>query len=71
MKNSSRNYKQDLVKRYNRCRTLIALNEEYLNNYRDLMTEDAIEVMQHELDHLRIDLMNIRAEAERNGVILP
>lgn len=70
MKNSSRNYKQDLVKRYNRCRTLIALNEEYLENYREMMTEDAIEVMQHEIDHLRIELIAIQEEAKRNGVIL-
>lgn len=70
MRNSSRNYKQDLIKRYNRCRTLISLNEEYLQNYKDQMTADAVEVMQHETDLLRIELIAIRAEAERNGVIL-
>lgn len=70
MRNDSRNYKERLKDRYHRVNILIKLDSDYLEDYADLMTEDAIKVMREQIAALVKEKSDIEEEAAKEGIIL-
>ena len=70
MKNDSRNYKQRLKDQYHRVSLIIKLDSDYLNDYSDLMTEEAIKVMREQIAQLEKEKSEIEEEAAKEGIIL-
>lgn len=70
MRNDSRNYKERLKDRYHRVNLLIKLDSDYLEDYADLMTEDAIKVMREQIAALVKEKSDIEEEAAKEGIIL-
>lgn len=70
MKNDSRNYKQRLKDQYHRVNLIIKLDSDYLEDYSDLMTEEAIKVMREQIAQLVKEKSDIEEEAEKEGIIL-
>lgn len=70
MRNDSRNYKERLKDRYHRVNILIKLDSDYLDDYADLMTEDAIKVMREQIASLVKEKSDIEEEAAKEGIIL-
>ena len=70
MRNDSRNYKERLKDRYHRVNILIKLDSDYLDDYADLMTEDAIKVMREQIAALIKEKSDIEEEAAKEGIIL-
>lgn len=70
MRNDSRNYKERLKDRYHRVNLLIKLDSDYLEDYSDLMTEDAVKVMREQIAALVKEKSDIEEEAAKEGIIL-
>ena len=70
MRNDSRNYKERLKDRYHRVNLIIKLDSDYLEDYADLMTEDAIKVMREQIAALVKEKSDIEEEAAKEGIIL-
>ena len=70
MRNDSRNYKERLKDRYHRVNILIKLDSDYLDDYADLMTEDAVKVMREQIAALVKEKSDIEEEAAKEGIIL-
>ena len=70
MKNVSRNYKQRLKDQYHRVNLIIKLDSDYLEDYSDLMTEEAIKVMGEQIAQLVKEKSDIEEEAAKEGIIL-
>ena len=70
MRNDSRNYKERLKDRYHRVNLLIKLDSDYLEDYSDLMTEDAVKVMREQIASLVKEKSDIEEEAAKEGIIL-
>ena len=70
MKNDSRNYKQRLKDQYHRVILIIMLDSDYLEDYSDLMTEEAIKVMREQIAQLVKEKSDIEEEAAKEGIIL-
>lgn len=70
MRNDSRNYKERLKDRYHRVNLLIKLDSDYLEDYADLMTEDAVKVMREQIAALIKEKSDIEEEAAKEGIIL-
>lgn len=70
MRNDSRNYKERLKDRYHRVNLLIKLDSDYLEDYADLMTEDAVKVMREQIAALVKEKSDIEEEAAKEGIIL-
>ena len=70
MKNDSRNYKQRLKDQYHRVSLIIKLDTDYLKDYSDLMTEEAIKVMREQIAQLEKEKSEIEEEAAKEGIIL-
>ena len=70
MKNDSRNYKQRLKDQYHRVNLIIKLDSDYLDDYSDLMTEEAIKVMREQIAQLEKEKSDIEKEAAKEGIIL-
>lgn len=70
MKNDSRNYKQRLKDQYHRVSLIIKLDSDYLEDYSDLMTEEAIKVMREQIVQLEKEKSEIEEEAAKEGIIL-
>ena len=70
MKNDSRNYKQRLKDQYHRVNLIIKLDSDYLADYSDLMTEEAIKVMREQIVQLEKEKSEIEEEAAKEGIIL-
>ena len=70
MKNDSRNYKQRLKDQYHRVSLIIKLDSDYLEDYSDLMTEEAIKVMREQIAQLVKEKSDIEEEAAKEGIIL-
>lgn len=70
MRNDSRNYKERLKDRYHRVNLLIKLDSDYLEDYANLMTEDAVKVMREQIAALVKEKSDIEEEAAKEGIIL-
>ena len=70
MKNDSKNYKQRLKGQYHRVNLIIKLDSDYLEDYSDLMTEEAIKVMREQIAQLVKEKSDIEEEAAKEGIIL-
>lgn len=70
MRNDSRNYKERLKDRYHRVNLLIKLDSDYLEDYANLMTEDAVKVMREQIAQLVKEKSDIEEEAAKEGIIL-
>lgn len=70
MRTDSRNYKERLKDRYHRVNLLIKLDSDYLEDYADLMTEDAVKVMREQIAALVKEKSDIEEEAAKEGIIL-
>ena len=70
MRNDSRNYKERLKDRYHKVNILIKLDSDYLEDYADLMTEDAVKVMREQIAALIKEKSDIEEEAAKEGIIL-
>ena len=70
MRNDSRNYKERLKDRYHRVNILIKLDSDYLEDYADLMTEDAVKIMREQIAALVKEKSDIEEEAAKEGIIL-
>ena len=70
MRNDSRNYKERLKDRYHRVNILIKLDSDYLEDYSDFMTEDAVKVMREQIAALVKEKSDIEEEAAKEGIIL-
>lgn len=64
------NYKKKLKERYKKTCKLIELDRKYLEDFGDMLTEDAKVVMQAEIDLLIMQKIDIEDEAKKAGVIL-
>lgn len=70
MKNDSRNYKQRLKDQYHRVNLIIKLDSDYLEDYSDLMTEEAIKVIREQIVQLEKEKSEIEEEAAKEGITL-